>query len=311
MEREYLTLHKTGRLKEIINELYKILEECSLCPRECKVNRLKGEKGYCRSGKLPIVSSIGPHFGEEPPLVGYFGSGTIFFTNCNLSCVYCQNYSISQLKEGEEISIEKLAEYMLYLQKIGTHNVNFVTPTHFVPQIVSALEIAINDGFNLPLVYNSSGYDSLNVIKLCKGIFDIYMPDFKYGNDENALKYSNAPNYTKIAREVIKEMYNQVGNLKVNDSGIATSGLIIRHLVLPNNIADSFKVIKFILEEISESVYLNIMDQYRPTYKAYNYPELNRNITRKEFEEVIDAFNKGKIRRKRRKILSTLCNEKY
>lgn len=296
MERKYIQLYKNGKLKEIIAELNKILEKCALCPRECKVNRIKNEKGYCKSGKNPMISSVSPHFGEEPELVGNSGSGTIFFTNCSLSCVFCQNYDISQQSLGDEITIGELAQHFLYLQKLGCHNINFVTPTHFVPQIVEALKIAIEKGFNLPLVYNSSGYDSLNVIKLCDGIFDIYMPDFKYGNDENAKKYSNAPDYFHIAKEAIKEMHRQTGDLTLDKNGIAQKGLIIRHLVLPNKIAGSFKVIEFILNEISKGTYLNIMDQYRPAYKAFEFAELNRRITAREFGETVDDFNKRRVR---------------
>jgi putative pyruvate formate lyase activating enzyme len=292
----YLNLGKK-ELKRRIERLFKILESCEICPRKCHVNRLKGEKGYCQLGYLPMVSTYHPHFGEETPLVGKYGSGTIFMTSCNLSCVYCQNYEISQLRIGEEVSFERLAEMMIELQNSGCHNINFVTPTPQVPAILKSLEIAIDKGLKVPLVYNTSSYDSLEVIKLLDGIIDIYLPDARYSDDKIALKYSNAPNYFEIMKAVIKEMHRQVGDLIVNEEGIAIRGLIVRHLVLPNGLAGSEKIFEFIAKEVSKNTFLNIMDQYWPAYKAHQYPELSRRITKEEFQEAINLAKKFGLKR--------------
>jgi len=280
-----------------IKRLFKILERCELCPRKCQVNRLRGEKGFCQLGYLPMVSTFHPHFGEESPLVGKSGSGTIFMTSCNLSCVFCQNYEISQLRIGEEISFERLAEMMIELQNLGCHNINFVTPTPQVPQIVKALEIAIERGLKIPLVYNTNSYDSVKTLKLLDGIFDIYLPDAKYSDDEIARKYSNAPNYFEIMKSAIKEMHRQVGDLVINEEGIAVRGLIVRHLVLPNNLAGSERIFEFISKEISKNTFLNIMDQYWPAYKACEYSELSRRITEEEFKKAIKLAKKFGLER--------------
>jgi putative pyruvate formate lyase activating enzyme len=292
----YLNLSKK-ELKNRIEKLFKILKNCEICPRKCYVNRLKGEKGYCQLGYLPMVSAYHPHFGEESVLVGRHGSGTCFMTSCNLSCVYCQNYEISQLRIGEEVSFERLAEMMIELQNVGCHNINFVTPTPQVPAILKSLEIAIEKGLKIPLVYNTSSYDALEVLKLLDGIFDIYLPDAKYSDDKIAQKYSNAPNYFEIMKSAIKEMHRQVGDLVINKEGIAVRGLIVRHLVLPNNLAGSEKIFEFIANEISKNTFLNIMDQYWPAYKAHQYPELSRRITKEEFEEVINLAKKFGLKR--------------
>jgi putative pyruvate formate lyase activating enzyme len=263
------------------------LESCDVCPRSCGANRLAGELGYCRSGRLAKVSSFTPHFGEERPLVGAHGSGTIFMTGCNLSCVFCQNYDISQLGEGREVSSTKLAEMMITLQDGGCHNINFVTPTHFVPQILEALVEAVEMGLFVPLVYNSGGYDSVETLRLLDGIFDIYMPDAKYGTDAAAKKYSDAPDYTKIMKAAILEMHRQVGPLEVDEDGVAVRGLLVRHLVLPENLAGTAEVVRFLAEEVSPETYLNVMAQYHPCYKAYNYPELSRPITLREYAEAV------------------------
>jgi putative pyruvate formate lyase activating enzyme len=294
----YLNLSKK-ELKNRIEKLFKILKNCEICPRKCHVNRLKGEKGYCQLGYLPMVSAYHPHFGEESVLVGRHGSGTCFMTSCNLSCVYCQNYEISQLRIGEEVSFERLAEMMIELQNVGCHNINFVTPTPQVPAILKSLEIAIEKGLKIPLVYNTSSYDALEVLKLLDGIFDIYLPDAKYSDDKIAQKYSNAPNYVEIMKFAIKEMHRQVGDLVINKEGIAVRGLIVRHLVLPNNLAGSEKIFEFIANEISKNTFLNIMDQYWPAYKAHQYPELSRRITKEEFEEVINLAKKFGLKRLR------------
>jgi putative pyruvate formate lyase activating enzyme len=292
----YLNLGKK-ELKRRIEKLFKILESCEICPRKCHVNRLKGEKGYCQLGYLPMVSAYHPHFGEETPLVGRYGSGTIFMTSCNLSCVYCQNYEISQLRIGEEISFERLAEMMIELQNLGCHNINLVTPTPQVLAILKSLEIAIDKGLKIPLVYNTSSYDSLEVLKLLDGIIDIYLPDARYSDDKIALKYSNASNYFEIMKKAIKEMHRQVGDLVINEEGIAIRGLIIRHLVLPNGLAGSEKIFEFIAKEVSKNTFLNIMDQYWPAYKAHQYPELSRRITKEEFQEAINLAKKFGLKR--------------
>lgn len=291
----YLNLSES-KFVEKIEKLYQILESCSLCPRKCGANRLKGEKGSCNSGARLKVSSIGPHFGEESPLVGRRGSGTVFLTNCNLHCVFCQNYDISQLGRGDFITPQKLASRILNLQRRGCHNINFVTPTHFASQLVKTIMLAVQGGLKVPIVWNCGGYESPEVIKLLEGIVDIYMPDFKYGRNQNSSRYSEAPEYFTKAKEVIKEMHKQVGDLKVRD-GIAKRGLLIRHLVLPNNIAGSEKVLQFIAQQISTDSYVNIMDQYRPSYRADEYQELARHPTREEFIQIIEtAKNLGLYR---------------
>jgi putative pyruvate formate lyase activating enzyme len=263
------------------------LESCDLCPRRCGVNRLQDERGFCRTGRKARVYSFAPHFGEEPPLVGRAGSGTIFFSGCNLSCVFCQNYDISQLDQGQEVSAETLAGMMLTLLRKGCHNINFVTPTHVVPQILEALVLARADGLHIPLVYNSGGYDSVETLRLLEGIFDIYMPDAKFGSDEPAEKYSLAPQYTRIMKSAIREMHRQVGDLVLDEEGIAVRGLMVRHLVLPAGLAGTAEVIRFLSEEVSTNTYLNIMPQFRPEYNARPFSELSRPITGREYSEAL------------------------
>ena len=263
------------------------LENCGICPNNCEINRLEKEEGECLSTDEVIVSSIGPHYGEEPPLVGRFGSGTIFLTSCNLDCVFCQNYDISHERRGESVTIEELAGSMLALQKRGCHNINFVTPTHFTPQIVSALILAVEGGLEIPLVYNCGGYEAVDTLKLLDGIFDIYMPDIKYSDNEIAKKYSGVSDYWDVVKSALVEMNRQVGNLKVSESGTARKGLLIRHLVLPNELAGTRNVLEFITKEISIDSYVNIMDQYRPAFNAHKYPDVNRGITPEEFNEAI------------------------
>ncbi len=291
----YLEKLTINDLRKSAEALQQLLTECRICPNECNVNRLEGEEGtYCHSANEVIVSSFAPHFGEEPPLVGFSGSGTIFFTNCNLSCVFCQNYDISQLGHGSRVSVEQLAEIMLLLQNKGCHNINFVSPTHFVPQIVSALVIAIDKGLEIPIVYNCGGYESVETLKLLEDIVDIYMPDIKYSDSETAARLSGIKNYWDVVQSAVKEMQRQVGDLHINRRGIAKRGLLIRHLVLPNDLAGSKKVIDFIASEISKETYVNIMDQYYPANKANQYDELNRRITNEEYERVINyAKQKG------------------
>jgi len=261
------------------------------------VNRLKGETGFCKSGAEVIVSSFNPHFGEEPPISGYKGSGTIFFTNCNLRCLFCQNYPISHLGNGNQVSKNELSKMMLILQKKGCHNINFVTPTHFVPQILSALYLAIEENLYIPLVYNCGGYESVQTLRLLEGIIDIYMPDIKYGGKIEGKKYSSASDYFEIAKKAVKEMYRQVGNLKLNKEGIAQRGLLIRHLVLPNKLAGTRNVFSFLAKEISPNTYVSIMSQYFPAYKAQEFEELNRRITPKEYKEALDTAKELDLQR--------------
>ncbi len=280
-----------------VKAAYELLRHCSLCPRNCGVNRLEGQRGFCRTLNGPVVSSWGPHFGEERPLVGRGGSGTIFFTHCNLGCVFCQNYSISHLGEGEEISTERLARVMLELQKMGCHNINLVTPTHQVPMIMDALLIASERGLRLPVVYNCGGYESLETLRLLDGVIDIYMPDIKYSGPEVAKRLSLAEDYPEVAKAAIKEMHRQVGDLVINDSGVAVKGLLVRHLVLPDGLSGTPEVMRFIAEDISKDTYVNIMDQYYPCYSAPENPPLNRRITRKEFIEAIDTARASGLKR--------------
>jgi putative pyruvate formate lyase activating enzyme len=281
-----ITAVSDTELQNRIESAYQLLECCRVCPRECGVNRLRNEKGgFCRSGLNPIVSSVSPHHGEEPPLSGTRGSGTVFFTNCNLKCVYCQNYPISQMGNGAERTPGELACQMLWLQEQGCHNLNLVTPTHFMPQILKALGIAKERGFSLPIVFNTSGYESLEALRLLDGIVDIYLPDMRYSDNAVALKYSSALHYPEVNRAAIKEMYRQVGNLVLDENGVAQRGLIIRHLVLPGGLSGTEGVMKFLAEEISKDVYISLMSQYFPAYRTQEFKEIHRRITTEEYEE--------------------------
>ncbi|MGC8765213.1 MAG: radical SAM protein [Brevinematia bacterium] len=288
----YLSAYESGELEKKIKAFEEILSSCTLCPRKCKVNRLKGKKGYCKAGYYPSVSSYFPHFGEEDILVGSKGSGTIFFANCNLGCVYCQNFEISHLGNGKDIDEKRLAEIMIYLERAGCHNINFVTPTHYTPQILKALRIAIEGGFSLPLVYNCGGYESVETLRLLDGIVDIYMPDFKYGDNKIAKLYSNAEDYFEVCLSALKEMQRQTGDLRLDERGLAYRGLLIRHLVLPNHIESSKRVIKAIHNEISKNATVNVMAQYRPLYRAKEFFEIGRSITLAEYDEVREYAEK-------------------
>jgi putative pyruvate formate lyase activating enzyme len=283
----YIRLFEEGDLERRIQSLNEFLRECRLCPRECRVNRLEGKTGYCGAGSELTVSTAFPHFGEEPPLVGCHGSGTIFLAHCNLRCVFCQNDDISHMGRGELIRPSEMARIMLKLQGLGCRNINFVTPTHYVPRIVSSLPEAIEIGLRLPIVYNCSGYESIEVIQLLDGIVEIYMPDAKFMDESSSKRYCNAPDYPEVLMRVLKEMHRQVGDLAVDSKGIAEKGLLIRHLVMPEGAGSSEAILRFIAEEISVDSYVNIMDQYRPEYRACEYPEIGRRITRKEYVEVI------------------------
>jgi len=282
-------LYGAGKLHERVEQALAILENCCLCPRRCRVNRLKGELGKCSTGRRALVSSFGPHFGEEVPLVGRGGSGTIFFAFCNLKCCFCQNYSISQLGEGQEVEARELAGMMLSLERRGCHNINFVSPTHVVPQILEALEIAVEAGLSVPLMYNSGGYDAADTLKLLDGVVDIYMPDMKYSDQQNARRFSGIDEYPQMNRAAVKEMHRQVGDLQLDDSGVATRGLLVRHLVLPYGLAGTAEACRFLSREISVNTYLNVMAQYHPCYRAFDVPELARSISGKEFLEAMET----------------------
>jgi len=287
-EPAYLQMERQGKLKTIETELWEIFKSCRCCPRACGANRLKGQKGVCSSTFMLKVHSAVPHFGEERPLVGRGGSGAIFFSNCNLLCCFCQNWQINHRGDGNYITHDDLAEMMLDLQRRGCHNINLVTPTHVAPHIVKALRIAIPQGLRIPLVYNTGGYDDLEVVKKLDGVVDIYLPDFKYMDGKNAAKYSNgASDYPEVAAAVIKEMHRQTGELKVDDKGIAQRGLIVRHLVMPGNIAGTDRFVQWVAKELSTKTYVNIMAQYHPMHKAFDYPEISRRITRNEWQQAL------------------------
>ena len=279
----------SGELEGKVKALYKIQENCTLCPRQCEVNRLETETGICGASPELMVSSGFAHFGEEPELVGYYGSGTIFLTHCNLKCQFCQNYDISHKGDGVLSNPEQLAEMMLVLQERGCHNINFVTPTHYAPQIVEGIVKAAKKGLELPIVWNCGGYESLEVIKILDGVVDIYMPDVKFFNQTYAEKFCSAEDYPDVVKSVLKEMHRQVGDLVMDSRGIAQRGLLIRHLVMPNNVCDSENILKFIAEEISANSYVNVMDQYRPCYNASSFKEINRALTEDEYGDVVKA----------------------
>lgn len=283
----YLELRARGELSDRVKKAKALLGKCIVCPRRCGVNRLEGKAGVCRSGPRAAVSSYGPHFGEESPLVGRRGSGTIFFAGCNLRCVYCQNYEISQLDQGYEVASQELAGMMLALQRRGCHNINLVSPSHVVPHILEALEIAEEQGLHLPLVYNSGGYDSLETLKLLDGIVDIYMPDMKYSDEVPGQRYSGVKEYPQVNRTAVKEMHCQVGDLRLDRDGVAVRGLLVRHLVLPNSIAGTAEVVRFLAQEVSHNTYLNVMAQYRPCYRAAEFRELSRPLERDEFSAAV------------------------
>jgi len=294
----YLQTHQKGILQKRIDTALGLLASCSLCPRACVVNRRAGEEGVCKTGRHARVASWGPHFGEEAPLVGRFGSGTIFFSSCSLLCVFCQNYDISHENVGQVTGPKDLARIMLGLQEKGCHNINFVTPSHVVPQILEALPAAIEGGLSVPLVYNSGGYDSIETLKLLDGIIDIYMPDLKFSKDIPALLYCKAPDYPQVARAAIKEMHRQVGDLVLDKKGRALRGLLVRHLVMPDGLAGTGASMQFLAQELSKNTYVNIMDQYHPCGKDLDrFPELDRRITPEEYREALDGASAEGITR--------------
>jgi len=286
-EPSYLRLYRDGELAARIEKGFALMESCRLCPRQCGVNRLDGETGYCRTGRRARVASFNAHFGEEAPLVGNRGSGTIFFSSCNLLCSFCQNYDVSHLNQGVEVGSARIAAMMIELMENGCHNINFVTPTHTVVQILEALIPAIEQGLNLPLVYNSGGYESVETLALLDGVFDIYMPDFKFWEDRWAQRFCKAPDYREHAKAAIREMHRQVGDLLVDSAGIAVQGLLIRHLVMPNDVAGTDRVMDFLANEISVETYVNMMDQYRPLGDADADDLINRRLAPEEFRRAV------------------------
>ena len=293
----YIKTYEEGLLEERIPTAMALLESCTVCPRQCRCNRAEGEKGFCRAGLLPEISSYGPHFGEERPLVGRGGSGTIFMTHCNLGCIFCQNDEISRWGRGEAIRPDDFSRIMIALQERGCHNINFVSPSHFVPQILQALPKAIEGGLRLPLVYNTGGYDALETLALLDGVVDIYMPDFKYTDPDTARIYSEAPDYPQTAKAALKEMHRQTGDLVMDARGIALRGLLVRHLVLPQGLAGTREAMRFLAMQISTDTYVNIMDQYRPCGEIQNGDPLSRRITRAEFEEAVAMAKNEGLRR--------------
>jgi putative pyruvate formate lyase activating enzyme len=296
-EPAYIQTFEKGLLEKKIKAAYKLLSPCQLCPRKCQVDRLSGETGICKTARRAWVSSYNPHFGEEAPLVGKHGSGTIFFTHCNLMCLFCQNFDISHEGMGQKVSNEQLAAIMLALQQQGCHNINFVTPSHVVPQILAALEIAVQQGLNVPLVYNSGGYDLPSTLRLLEGVFDIYMPDFKFWDPQIADSACQAADYAEVACKALKEMQRQVGDLTIDDAGVARRGLLIRHLVLPNGKAGTRSIMRFIAREISTRSYVNIMPQYRPCGRAAEISGLNAFLSPADYRDALQAAKKEGITR--------------
>jgi len=296
-EPAYIRLHREGKLEERVHKTLALLKNCHLCPRQCGVDRIRGELGYCKTARYAKVASFSPHFGEEAPLVGRYGSGTIFFSSCNLLCSFCQNYDISHLRGGCITGPDEIASMMLSLASSGCHNINFVTPSHVVPQILEALPAAIEGGLHVPLVYNTGAYDTVKTLKLLDGIIDIYMPDFKFWKGRHAKKYCAAENYPEIARAAIAEMHAQVGDLVIDDNGIAQRGLLVRHLVMPDDIAGTGEIMHFIAQEISADTYVNIMDQYHPCFEADRDKKINRGITREEYARATEAAHSHGIKR--------------
>jgi len=293
----YLALHEEGKLADRIAAAREKLTPCIVCPRRCRVDRLADEKGVCRTGAGAVVSSYGPHFGEESPLVGTGGSGTIFMTHCNLLCVFCQNYEISHQGQGVLADAGRLAAMMVSLQRQGCHNINFVTPSHVVPQILAALPGAVEKGLTLPLVYNSSGYDSVETLRLLEGIIDIYMPDFKFWTGDSGKRYAGAEDYAEVARRAVAEMHRQVGDLVLDDRGVAVRGLLVRHLVMPGGGDETREILHFMGREISTDTYVNVMDQYRPCGKASRYPPLDRPLSGDEYRQALESAREAGLHR--------------
>jgi putative pyruvate formate lyase activating enzyme len=281
----YLNAYKSGKLKKVADQLFALLESCIICPRRCKVNRLDNQTGFCKTAKLPKIYSFMPHYGEEPPISGTQGSGTIFFSHCNMGCVYCQNYEFSQLGKGRDYTFDELAKVMLNLQNQGCHNINLVTPTHVLPQILKSLELAIPQGLTIPLVYNTSGYDSAQIIQYLDGIVDIYLADMRYGDSLISKELSLAEDYVKFNQKALVAIHRQVGVAEFTEAGLIKRGLIIRHLVLPNQSSGTKEIMKFIAQKLSKDTYISLMSQYLPYYLASGYPKINRRLKIEEYEE--------------------------
>jgi putative pyruvate formate lyase activating enzyme len=286
----YLTLYQSGELLRRAREAYGRLAACDLCPHDCGVNRLQGERGICGAGAHPAIASANVHNGEEPPISGSHGSGTIFLTGCSLKCRFCQNFPISQMGNGETITTKVLAGRMLKLQRQGVHNINFVTPTHFLPQILAALYLAIPQGFRLPLVWNSSGYEWVDALRLLDGVVAVFLPDMKYADDETAERLSSAPDYRIFNRPAVSEMFRQVGHLELDDNGVAVKGLVIRHLVLPEGLAGTRETLSWIAENLGVETHISLMRQYFPAHQATGTPPLGRKITDDEYAEAVQAL---------------------
>ncbi len=293
----YLNLAASGELSRRVDFAYQRLNHCELCAVRCRVDRRTARTGSCRTGMLARLSGYGPHLGEEDPLRGWRGSGTIFFAGCNLRCQYCQNFKTSQTDEGEEVEPDRLALAMLELQDFGCHNINLVSPSHVVPQILAALQIAAQAGLRLPLVYNTGGYDSIDTLRLLDGVIDIYMPDMKYGNPQTARRYSKVIQYPMVNQENVREMHRQVGDLQIDENGLARRGLLVRHLVLPNKVAGTESVVEFLADQISRDTCLNLMNQYRPVFQAHLYPALNRPTKPEEYQTAVEAAHAAGLRR--------------
>ncbi len=292
----YVALARRGELRRRAEAALALLSPCRLCPRECGVDRPAGEVGACRIGRCAVVASYGPHFGEEAPLVGSRGSGTLFFSGCNLACIFCQNARISHSREGTVVSPERLAGMLLDLQRQGCHNLNFVTPTHVVPQILEALEIAAAEGLRLPLVYNCGGYESVTALRLLDGVVDLYMPDAKYDDPGVGARLSGVPDYPAVNRAALAEMHRQVGDLVLDERGIAVRGLLVRHLVLPENLAGTAGIMRC-LAELSPGTYVNVMAQYRPCYRAGQELALGRRVTLAEYAVALRAAREAGLQR--------------
>lgn len=284
---KYIAAQKSGLLLKRISQANEILKECTLCPRNCKVNRIKGETGVCKTGRRPVISSYMPHFGEEPPISGINGSGTVFFSHCNLRCCFCQNYDISLLGHGHKADEGQMAAIMILLQQKKCHNINLVTPTHIVPQFLAELAIAVENGLTLPIVYNSSAYENRQTLALLDGIVDIYMPDFKFWDPEVSEKLCNAPDYPETARKAVKEMHRQVGDLETDNLNVARSGLLVRHLVMPEDLAGTRQIMKFLHDQVSPNTHVNVMSQYHPAAGANRIDEISRPVTIEEFHTAV------------------------
>ncbi len=296
-EPSYLKLLQSGELQARVTKAYANLSECSLCAWECRVDRLADQLGVCKTGARARISSYGPHLGEEDPLRGWRGSGTIFFTRCNLRCQYCQNHDISQTSSGYDVEPQQLAAIMLELQESGCHNINFVSPSHVVGQILAGVLIAAQAGLRLPLVYNTGGYNSLAALRLLDGVIDIYMPDMKYASHQVGLRYSKIREYPTVNQAAVHEMHRQVGDLQIDERDLATRGLLVRHLILPNNLAGTEAILSFLAREISTNTYLNLMDQYRPVHNAHLFTKLNRRITRNEYQQAVQMAEQAGLQR--------------